>query len=259
MIFCDTHAHLYAEEFDADRDLVIHRALDAGIKYLFLPAIDQLYFQRMLDLVSRYPENCFPMIGLHPTSVKGDYLEELRMVREKVNDPEYHFYAIGEIGIDHYWSTTFSVQQEDAFRQQVDLSIIANLPLIIHTRNSFDLTIGILEEYKNKVRGIFHCFGGSVAQAERAIDLGFKLGIGGILTYKNSGLQKVVEATDLKHMVLETDAPYLTPVPHRGQRNESCYIPYIAAKIAEIKNLPLETVADITTQSSLDLFRIKND
>lgn len=254
MVFCDTHAHLYAEEFDGDRDAMIQRALDAGVKYLFLPDIDSAFTKPMLDLVSRYPEHCFPMTGLHPTSVKENFRDELKIIESNLEDLTMKFYAIGEIGIDLYWDKTYSAEQEKAFRRQVELSIKHNLPVVIHTRNSFDVTSSILEDYRGKARGIFHCFSGNVLQAKTAVDLGYLLGIGGIITFKNSGLKEVVESIPLENLVLETDAPYLAPVPYRGKRNESSYIPVIAAKVAELKNTDLEKVAEVTTRNALLLF-----
>jgi TatD DNase family protein len=255
MIFADTHTHLYASEFDADRDQVVMSALDKGVRYLFIPGIDRSYFPRMMRLCESFPRNCFPMIGLHPTSVKEDYREELTFIVNTLSKAETRFYAIGEVGVDLYWDKTFATFQSEALKIQLDLAVEYNLPVIIHTRNSFQEVIDILREKNNPaIKGIFHCFGGSVEQARQAIGLGFLLGIGGIITYKNSGLQKVVEELSLEDMVLETDAPWLTPVPFRGGRNESGYIPYIAEKIAQIKNVPVEEVAKITTANALKLF-----
>lgn len=257
MIFCDTHAHLYAEEFNADRDEMIHRAIDHHVEYLFLPNIDSTLDEAMMQLADKYPGNCFPMMGLHPTSVKQNYREELQRVKDNFKKYPGRFAAIGEVGIDLYWDKTFAAQQEEVLGEQIELAIEYDLPLVIHTRNSFDETVTILKKYEGKTRGIFHCFGGNIRQAEEAVSLGFRLGIGGIITYKNSGLQQVVKEVALENLVLETDAPYLTPVPYRGQRNESSYIPYIAEKIAELKNVRLDIVAETTTRTALDLFRIK--
>jgi TatD DNase family protein len=197
------------------------------------------------------------MMGLHPTSVKENYMEELVLVGKYLADPGLKFAAVGEIGIDLYWDKTFENQQCDAFSRQLDLALRHNLPVAVHTRNSFDLTADLIESKQNsRLKGVFHCFGGNLAQAQRAIRLGFLLGIGGVLTYKNSGLQKVVEHIGLEHLLLETDAPFLPPVPHRGERNESSYIPLIAAKIGEIKRVPLETVARVTTENAYRLFKL---
>ena len=258
MIFTDTHTHLYAEEFDADRDQVVQNAIDKGVNYLFLPNIDRKYFPEMMDLCLRHPDHCFPMIGLHPTSVKSNYQDELDFITEKLTRTDYKFYAIGEMGMDLYWDKTFAEEQAVALNVQLDLALKYHLPVVIHTRNSFQEVILILEEKKSThLSGVFHCFGGSVDQAKKAIGLGFFLGIGGIITYKNSGLQKVIVEVGLENLILETDSPWLTPVPYRGQRNESSFIPIIAQKIAEIKNIPVEEVARITTENALKLFNRK--
>ena len=258
MIFADTHTHLYLKEFDRDREKVIQRARDNGVTYFFLPNIDSELYMAMLCLCISHPRHFFPMMGLHPTSVKANAEEELEIVTDMLADPELKFWGIGEIGIDLYWDRTFEKQQISAFSRQLDLAIRYDLPAIIHTRNSFDVAVSIIGKKNNpSLKGIFHCFGGSVDQAAKAIELGFKLGIGGIITYKNSGLQKVVERIGLEHFVLETDSPYLPPVPHRGERNESGYIPIIAAKIAEIKKISLEEVAEVTTKTALSLFKMK--
>lgn len=257
MIFADTHTHLYAKEFNQDRDRVMQTARDNGVKYFFLPNTDSEHFMAMLCLCVSYPHNCFPMMGLHPTSVKKNWEEELEIVADMLAEPRLKFWGIGEIGIDFYWDRTFEREQLSAFSYQLDLAVRYNLPAVIHTRNSFDVAIKIIEEKNNPLlKGIFHCFGGSVEQGGKAIDLGFKLGIGGIITYKNSGLQKVVEIIGLEHFVLETDSPWLPPVPHRGERNDSSYIPLIAAKIAEIKKITIREVADVTTKTALSVFNV---
>jgi TatD DNase family protein len=257
MIFVDTHTHLYLEEFDNDRENVVRNAIDNGVNYLFLPNIDSNSIHGMLGLSVKFPDNCFPMMGLHPTSVKANYKEELLLVEEHLSSPENRFYAIGEIGIDLYWSREFEDFQISAFGFQLDLAVKYNLPVVIHTRNSFEQAVNVIEEKKYPlIKGVFHCFGGSLKQAEKAIELGFLLGIGGIITYKNSGLQQVVEKVGLEHLVLETDAPFLPPVPYRGQRNESAYIPLIAKKIAEIKKIDVSEVAEKTTNNALKLFNI---
>jgi TatD DNase family protein len=258
MHFVDTHTHLYAEEFDPDRDAVIQNAVKKSVTRLLLPAIDRSYYERMMLIAGRHRESCFPMIGLHPTSVRGDFREELDFVKERLEKERDRFYGIGEIGIDLYWDKTFASEQISAFSCQLDLAIEYELPVAIHTRNSFELAIDLIRQKNNPaLKGVFHCFGGSVEQAQQATEIGFLLGIGGIVTYKNSGLQKVVEATSLDHFLLETDAPYLPPVPYRGQRNESAYIPVIAGKIAEIKKISLEEVAEITTVNAVRLFKLK--
>jgi len=255
MILVDTHAHLYLEEFDADRRAVIERAIDKGIKYFFLPNIDNSSIAGMMSICKDFPENCFPMIGLHPTSFKDNYQEELNQVEQWLYKKK--LYAIGEIGIDLYWDKTFLKEQEIVFRQQLDWAVQYKLPAVIHMRKSFDEIFKIIREYKNTgLQGIFHCFGGNTIQAKQLIDLGFGLGIGGVVTYKNSGMATVVSEIDLSHIVLETDAPFLPPVPFRGKRNESAHIYNIAEKIAEIKNISIEEVAEITTANALKVFQL---
>jgi TatD DNase family protein len=257
MVFTDTHTHLYAEEFDNDRDAMIHRAIEQNVSHLFLPAIDSKYHDKMLHVVGKYPEICFPMMGLHPTSVKENYQEELNIVSDYLSKPGLQFRAIGEVGIDLYWDKTFETEQRMAFRQQIELALKYNLPLVIHTRNSMDIALTMIEANHNlNLRGVFHCFSGNIEQAEKAVALGFMLGIGGVITYKNSGLQTVVEHIPLEHLLLETDAPWLPPVPHRGQRNEPAYIPIIANKIAEIKRVSLAEVAETTTGNAVRLFGV---
>ncbi|MCX6303886.1 MAG: TatD family hydrolase [Bacteroidetes bacterium] len=257
MTFTDSHTHLYANEFDNDRDAMMLRARQHQVSHLFLPAIDSEYHERMLQVAREYAGVCYPMMGLHPTSVKENYLEELAVVSAYLANPEMKFYAIGEVGIDLYWDKTFEAEQRTAFSRQLDLAVKYDLPVVIHTRNSMDMALEMVgERHDPKLRGVFHCFSGNAAQAARAVGMGFMLGIGGVVTYKNSGLQTVVEHTALEHLLLETDAPWLPPVPHRGQRNEPAYIPLIAQKIAELKGVSLENVAEITTANALRLFRI---
>jgi len=257
LVFTDSHTHLYADEFDHDLDAVMQRAQAQNVSHLFLPAIDSVYHERMLSLFRKYSEVCFPMMGLHPTSVKGNYLDELNIVSAYLKNPEIKFYAIGEVGIDLYWDKTYEAEQRMGFGLQLDFAVKFDLPVVIHTRNSMDIALTMVEErHDPRLRGVFHCFSGNIEQAKRAIGLGFMLGIGGVVTYKNSGLQIVVEKTALDHLLLETDAPWLPPVPHRGQRNEPSYIPIIAQKIAGIKNVVLEEVAEVTTANALRLFGI---
>ncbi len=254
MILTDTHIHLYSKEFDADRTTLIQSAIDKGITRFFMPNVQDDSIPGMFQLEKQFPDNCFAMMGLHPCSVKGDYQKEIQVIKYWMNKRK--FVAIGEIGIDLYWDKTFFEQQQDAFRTQIQLAQQYNLPYIIHSRNSFNETMDIVNEFKdNAPKAIFHCFSGNVEQAEQVIAAGnFKLGIGGVVTFKNSGLDKVVEAIDLKHIVLETDGPYLAPAPHRGKRNEPDYLLMVAQKIAEIKNISIEEVAAVTTQNSIDLF-----
>ncbi len=259
MNFTDTHTHLYAEEFDADREDVVKDAISKGVEKFFLPNIDSNSIPGMLQLTKLFPLNCFPMMGLHPCSVNERYGEELSVVEYwlgKKNADAPKFYAVGEIGIDLYWDKTFFVQQKHAFRKQIELAIKYNLPIVIHTRSSFEETFEIVSEMNSeKLNGIFHCFSGSISDAERIISLGgFKMGIGGVLTFKNSGLDKVVKEIDMKHLVLETDSPYLAPVPYRGKRNESSYIIDIAQKISEIKEMDINEVGRVTTANALEVF-----
>jgi TatD DNase family protein len=235
---------------------LIEKAIAAGVTRFFLPNVDSESIPGMFQVEKEFPENCFPMMGLHPCSVNATYQQELRVVEYWLNKRK--FVAIGEIGIDLYWDKTFFEQQQDAFRTQINLAKKYNLPYVIHSRSSFDETMQIVNEFKNdNLKAIFHCFSGNVEQAQQVIASGdFKLGIGGVVTFKNSGLDKVVEAIDLKHIVLETDAPYLAPAPYRGKRNDPEYLLLIAQKIAEIKNISIEEVAAVTTQNSIDVFGI---
>ena len=254
MILTDTHSHLYADEFDEDIDIVINNCLEKGIERLFLPNIDSSSIQPMIDLVKKYPKHCFPMMGLHPTSVKDNYQEELKIVEEWLDKQQ--FCAIGEIGIDLYWDKSTLAIQQDAFNTQINWAKERGLPFVIHCRDAFDEIFEILDELNDeKMRGIFHCFTGTIEQAQHIIDYGdFKIGIGGVVTFKNAGLDKVVEQLDLKHLVLETDSPYLAPTPYRGKRNESTYLYNIAHKLAEIYSQPIEEIAAITTNNSIEVF-----
>ncbi len=258
MVFTDSHIHLYAEEFDADREGIVKRAENNNILHLFLPAIDSVYHEKMLQVTRDFPHSCFPMMGLHPTSVKQNYRDELDIVSGYLSNPALKFCALGEIGIDLYWDKTFEAEQRIAFSHQLDLAVEYDLPVVIHTRNSMEVALDMLEERNDPGnRGVFHCFSGNTHQAKRAIGLGFMLGIGGVVTYKNSVLPTVVEQIGLEYMMIETDAPWLPPSPHRGQRNEPSFIPVIAQKISAIKNVSLEKVAAMTTENALRLFGIK--
>ncbi len=254
MILTDTHTHLYSKEFDTDRIALIESAINSGITRFFLPNVDSDSIPGMFQIEKKFPANCFAMMGLHPCSVGEKYQQELMVVEHWLSKRK--FIAIGEIGIDLYWDKTFFEQQQVAFRKQIQLAKKYNLPYVIHSRSSFNEVMEIVNEFKNdNLKAIFHCFSGSVEQAEQVIKAGnFKLGIGGVVTFKNSGLDKVVEAIDLKHLVLETDAPYLAPLPHRGKRNQPDYLLLVAQKIAEIKNSSVEEVAAVTTQNSVDVF-----
>ncbi len=251
----DTHCHLYLDEFKTDIEEVIARAQLAGVHKFYLPAIDSAEIEHLLSLEARFPSSCYAMMGLHPCSVKENYLQELAIVKAWLTKRK--FVAVGEIGLDFYWDKTFALQQYEAFKTQIELSIKYNLPIVIHSRNAMQETIDVVKEFVSVgVRGIFHCFGGTLKNANEIIDAGFYLGIGGVLTYKKSGLAEVLEHIDLKYMVLETDAPYLTPVPFRGNRNESGYLKYIVEELALIKNISTQEVIAITTANAEKIFGI---
>lgn len=233
----------------------MQRCLDQGISRLFLPNVDTGSIAQVMDMVNAYPQNCFPMLGLHPCDVKENYKQELETIYAALQQTKV--YAVGEIGIDLYWDKTFITQQQEAFRIQIGWAKAAKLPINIHCRNAFDEVYEILlQEQDENLRGIFHCFSGTLEQAQQIIALGFKLGIGGVVTYKNAGLDKVVEQLALEHIVLETDSPYLTPVPYRGKPNESSYLIYVAQKVADLYQIPLEEVARVTTENSKIIFGI---
>ena len=255
MQLTDTHTHLYVEQFDEDRSEVINRALQAGVSRFFIPAIDSSYHQAMFDLEKDFSEHVFLMMGLHPTSVKENYQEELAMVRSWLDKRK--FYAIGETGIDLYWDKSFLTQQQDAFKTQLQWCKELDLPVVIHCRESFDEIFEVLDEEKSdKLSGIFHCFTGSLDQAQQAISYNMKLGIGGVLTFKNGKIDQFLEQIPIEHIVLETDAPYLAPTPYRGKRNESAYLVNILDKLVDIYNFTPAELAAITTQNSKDVFRI---
>jgi len=256
MILTDTHAHLYSEQFCDDIDLVLAACFQKNITRIFLPNIDEESITPMLSLCKKYPSNLFPMMGLHPSSVKENYLNQLTSIESFLN--KYTFYAIGEIGIDLYWDKTFIEEQKIAFRTQIKWAKERKLPIIIHARESFKEIFEIVDEENDEnLTGIFHCFTGSLDDANKIINYkGFKLGIGGVITFKNSGLESVLKNIDINHLVLETDAPYLAPVPYRGKRNESTYLELIALKLCDIYGLSLSEIATITTQNSKDIFGI---
>ena len=259
-VFTDTHAHLYLDAFDEDRALVIDRALEAGVKHLFLPNIDTSSIPHLASIISQHPVYCFPMMGLHPNSVKNDFREQLGVIEMELRQNPGKYCSVGEIGIDLYWDKTFAKEQEEVFVRQLELALEFRLPVAVHTRNSMEIALKLVEDMQDpSLCGVFHCFSGNISQAERAVELGFNLGIGGVVTFRNSGLQTVVENIELEHLLLETDAPYLAPVPFRGQRNEPAYIPYIAEKIAELKKRSLEEVAEVTTGSALKIFGRRTD
>ena len=251
----DTHTHLYSEEFDQDRDEMMQRALDAGVSRFFIPAIDSSCTQSMYDLEDKYPDNVFLMMGLHPTYVKENFTEELEHVADEL--AKRKFYAVGEIGIDLYWDKTYLEQQQTAFRQQIQLAKKYKLPIVIHCREAFDEIFAILEEEKgDDLFGVFHCFTGTYEQALQAISYNMKLGIGGVATFKNGKIDQFLSKIDLQHIVLETDAPYLSPVPFRGKRNESSYLPLVVSKLATIYQCSEEEIAAVTTENSKVIFSI---
>ena len=251
----DTHTHLYSSKFSEDRPAMIERARAAGVELALLPAVDSQSHDRMIALEAAYPDFCIAMIGLHPVSVKDNYEEELAIVKSWLDRREW--IAIGEIGLDFYWDKTFVAQQEDAFLRQCAWAIEYDLPIVIHARDSIDRLLELLEALGDKCpRGEFHCWTGDHKQSTRALDLGFYLGIGGIVTFKNGGLDKVVPELPKDRILLETDSPYLAPVPHRGKRNETAYVLDVAKKISEIWNCPLETVKQQTGQNARQLFEI---
>lgn len=254
MKFIDTHAHLYAEQFEPDRSEMILRAINAGVELLFLPNIDSSSIDGMLDLEKEFPKNCYPMMGLHPCSVKANFKEELALVEQWL--AKRSFAGIGEMGIDLYWDKTFVEEQKEAFLIQCQWGVDYDLPIIIHSRESTQLCIDLISNLPSSKRpyGVFHCFGGSLEQAKQIKALGFYLGIGGVVSFKKSALIEIMEQNGLDSVVLETDAPYLAPHPHRGKRNESFFIHQIAASIASILQIEIEEVASVTSENAKRLF-----
>ena len=251
----DTHAHLYLEEFSADLEMIMERAGQEGVSRIYLPALDSGHNHLLVDLEQKYPSKCFAMAGIHPCYVKESYTLELEILRDLLTKRK--FAAIGEIGLDYYWDTTFAKEQKTAFEQQLEMAFEYGLPVVIHSRNSMDDTVDMLRAAKGTgLRGIFHCFSGNLRNALDIIDCGLYLGIGGVVTYKNAGLAEVVADLPVEHLVLETDAPYLSPVPFRGKRNESSYLKYVVSKIALVKNMSEEKVARITTSNAKNVFAL---
>jgi len=249
----DTHTHLYLDEFQHDMEAMIQRVQQHGISRCYLPAINSKTHEAMLSLEASHPETCIAMMGLHPCYVKENYLEELNKVEQWLTKRK--FAAIGECGLDFYWDKTFVKEQYLALEQQIEWAIAYQLPIVLHTRNATQETIDVIAKHVSRgLTGIFHCFGGSLEEAKQITDMGFYLGIGGVVTYKNAGLDLLMKDIDLKHVVLETDSPYLTPVPHRGKRNESTYLAIVNEKLAAIKGITAEEVAAITTQNALTIF-----
>lgn len=255
MILTDTHTHLYSKEFDQDREQIIQKAIAHNITRFFIPAIDSSHTSAMYALEASFPDNIFLMMGLHPTSVKENFEEELRHVEEQFATRD--FYAVGETGIDLFWDKSFLKQQQDSFRFQIRLAKKKNLPVVIHCRDAFDEIFDVLESEKDeKLFGIFHCFTGDYEQAQTAMSYNMKLGIGGVVTFKNGGIDKFLDKIPLENIVLETDSPYLAPAPFRGKRNESAYVELIAQKIAAIYGISIQKVAEITTQTSRNVFKV---
>jgi TatD DNase family protein len=257
MHFIDTHAHVYAAELTSDLDLVMKNALAIGINKIIMPAIDSSSLHAMLKVEQQFPENCIAMMGLHPCYVKENYKEELKLVEEWIGKRK--FIAIGEIGLDFYWDKTFTKEQHIVFETQMQWALDLNLPIAIHTRNAMGETIEAVKSFAKKgLRGVFHCFSGSKESAEQIIGMGFHLGLGGVLTYKNAGVAEAVKDIPMEYLVLETDAPYLAPVPYRGKTNEPAFMLEVAKKLAEIKSLPLHEIAAITTSNAEKLFGLGN-
>lgn len=255
MELIDSHSHIYLPEFETDRQLMLDKAEKEGVRKILMPAIDSSTHAGMIELETNNPSNCLSMMGVHPCSVKETYLDELKIAREYLG--KRAFKAVGEIGLDFYWDKTFTEQQYAAFHEQIEWALQYDLPIVIHSRNSTDECIQVVSEHqKGKLKGVFHCFSGDLEQAQKVIDLGFYLGIGGVVTFKNSGLDKVMENIGLDNVVLETDAPYLAPVPFRGKRNEPAYLKYVVEKIAMIKGNSNEDVAEITTANAMNLFSL---
>jgi TatD DNase family protein len=253
MILIDTHSHIYLADFNEDRQAIMERADKAGITSILMPAIDSDTYENMLKIEMQFPEKCKCMMGLHPCSVRGNYVTDLNIAGEYLTKNK--FIAVGETGLDFHWDLTYKEQQYDAFQQQIVWAMNFAIPIVIHSRNSIDECIEMItKNQKGNLKGVFHCFSGSLEQAQRIIDLGFYMGIGGVVTFKNAGLDVVIKQVGLEHVILETDAPYLAPVPFRGKRNEPAYINYVARKLADIKEQSIEEIAAITTANAQKLF-----
>jgi len=253
MSLIDTHSHIYLPEFETDREEMLQRAEKEGVRKILMPAVDTETHEKMLALEHQHPEVCIAMMGVHPCSVKSNYREELKAARAYLENRP--FIAIGEIGLDFYWDKTFVAEQYLAFHEQIEWALKFDIPIVIHSRESVDECIRVvLEHQKGKLKGVFHCFSGNDKQAQQIIDLGFYLGIGGVVTFKNSGLDKVIENVSLEKVVLETDAPYLAPVPFRGKRNEPAYLKYVVEKLSAIKKTAIEEVTVVTTSNAQKLF-----
>lgn len=258
MNLIDTHTHLFLEQFENDWQEVIQRAIDQNVTKMLLPAIESKSYPAIKKLCDAFPNNCFPMTGLHPCSVNDNFRDELELVYNYLKNKMMNWVAVGEIGTDLYWDKTYINQQKEALAQQVEWAKEFQLPIVIHVRDSFDETFEVIDKLNdNKLTGVFHCFTGTKEQADHIISYGgFKLGVGGVVTFKNSGVDKIIEQIDVEHLILETDSPYLTPVPHRGERNESSYVNLVAKKLSEIYDFPIEKIAEITTGNATQLFKL---
>ena len=255
LILIDTHSHIYLDEFIKDREKIIQNAEKESVTKILMPAIDSSSHSNMLELEAKLPGSCISMMGLHPCSVKDNYKEELKIAREYLDGRS--FIGVGEIGLDFYWDKTYTEQQYAAFHEQIEWAMEFDIPISIHSRESTDECIRVVSEHQaGKLKGVFHCFSGNAEQAQKVIDLGFYLGIGGVATFKNSGLDKVMENVSLSNVVLETDAPYLAPVPFRGKRNEPSYLKYVVEKLSIIKGVSIEEIASVTTENAKKLFLV---
>lgn len=254
MTFTDTHTHLYSKQFDHDRDEMLQRAIDLGVTRFLLPNIDVESIGPMLELEAQWPQNCFPMMGLHPCHVEANFEAQLEVIFDWLH--KRPFLAVGEIGLDYYWSKELIPQQKEAFKLQTLKALELDLPIVIHARDSIDDLVELVAQLQNgQLRGVFHCYTGNAKQAQKIIDLGFYLGIGGVVTYKNSDLGEVLQSVPMERLLLETDSPYLAPVPHRGKRNESAYVKHVAEKLSEVYRCSLETIATQTELNTNALFR----
>lgn len=252
----DTHSHLYDEAFDEDIDIVINNALEKGVTKIILPAIDSSTIERQKKLSASYPDIFYQMIGVHPTSIKEDYRKELDVVYNEISTNADSYLAIGEIGLDYYWDTTFAHEQQTALITQIEWANKYQKPVALHVRNAYTEMFEVLEKHSVDRRGVLHCFSGTLSDAKKAVDMGYMLGIGGVVTFKKNELAKIVAELPLQNILLETDAPYLAPTPYRGKRNESAYVLNVAQMVAEIKNTSLEQVAEATLQNAIELFGI---
>jgi TatD DNase family protein len=257
-MFIDTHTHLFSEEFNDDRSLVVKKAIACGVEKMLLPNIDANSIHPLFDLCNEFPQNCFAMMGLHPGSVDEHFETHLATIKQALFSNKERCVAVGEIGMDLYWDKTFVEQQRIAFATQINWAKELNIPIVIHAREAFDEIFAVLDELNDeRLSGVFHCFTGDEAQAQKAVSYGnFKLGIGGVVTYKKSTLPEVLATVDLKHILLETDSPYLAPVPFRGKRNESAYVVHVAEKLADIYQVSLKTIEETTTSNAKELFRL---